>query len=520
MSRSSTFKIATPVIVGFIVCYVLIRIIFWFSAEVGGDEAYYWVWGQRPELSYYDHPPMLSWIQGLFAAAFGQSTTVLRLPNLLTTGIIFYTYYLISKRLYPSQYRAQFSVIALTLAATPLLFTFMAQAIMDHVMIALLLVSAYLVIFYLEDIAQGKSSPVWRLYVGAALLGLAGITKYNSVFLGLGIALTVLIHPRLRPLLRQPHIYMAGLLTVAMLTPVVLWNIDNDFQSFRYHLVDRNPTASALQFRPQIMLGFVVGTILVLSPFTFWMAIRRFFIDSPVTVKNWFRFEQHSVYGSVALITFVVSTGLFLSRSLFTHTLLYWNIPAYLLLLPLIGSVLLNEQGKLVRKKLFIGQQVYGIILAALVSFNYAILPLDTWSFKSSGEGLGERGTRHWYGWQATADAIKQELKKNNNDLILFTTDHHLAGALSFTMNRTDIVAVSSRRDQYDLWWDETAYHGRDGLIIFDQWNGLNDEVLSLFEGAGPTRKIEVMKYGYPIKTMYLKRAYKYKGRKISSQSS
>jgi 4-amino-4-deoxy-L-arabinose transferase-like glycosyltransferase len=26
------------------------------------DESYYWVWGQNPQLSYYDHPPMVGWL--------------------------------------------------------------------------------------------------------------------------------------------------------------------------------------------------------------------------------------------------------------------------------------------------------------------------------------------------------------------------------------------------------------------------------------------------------------------------
>ncbi len=506
-STSNVLPLSTFIIVVLAACYVLARVVFWFSAEVGGDEAYYWVWGQRPELSYFDHPPLIAWTQGLFASVFGQSITVLRLPNLLTTGIIFYTYYLISRRLYPGQYRTQFMLVAFTLAASPMLFVFLAPAIMDHILIMLLLASAYLVVFYLDDVAAGRSVSLWRLYTGAALLGLAGITKYNAVFLGVGIALTILMHPRLRPLLRQPHIYLAGLLTLVMLAPVLMWNIENDFASFRYHLVDRNSNTESLQFHPEILAGFVVGSILVMSPFTFWMAIRRFIIDTPVRPSQWLQIGNYPVYTSVALITFVCSTGLFMSRSLFSSTYLYWNIPAYLLLLPLLGTVLIDSNGKWARRKLFIGQQVYGILLVGLVVFNDAILPLDTWSR----QGRGDQGSRHWYGWSATADAILEEIGKKDSALILLTADHHVAGALSFTMNRTDIVAVSSRRDQYDFWWDDSQYAGRDGLVIFDEWSYGRKDVLSLFNRVGPARKIQIKKYGYPIKVMYLQRVYGYR---------
>ena len=513
MSRPSTGPagpLPTSIILALAACYVLIRIVFWFSAEAGGDEAYYWVWGQRFELSYYDHPGMLAWVQGMFTSVFGQSIFVLRLPNLLTTGVVFYTFYLITRRLYPGRSRIQFLLVSFALAASPMLFTFMAQAIMDHIMMALLLVSAYLVIFYLDDVTAGRPTSVWRLYVGAALLGLAGITKYNSVFLGVGIGLTVLLHPRLRPLLKQPHIYFAGLLALVMLLPVLFWNIENDFASFRYHLVDRTPAKAGLQFHFNMLSGFIVGTILVLSPFTIWLAVRRFFFEPGARPLAWFRIGNHSIYASVALITFSVSTTLFLLRSGFASTLLYWNIPAYLLVLPLLGSALVDADGNWKGKKLFIGQQVYGILLAAIVAFNYAILPLDTWSRR----GRGDQGSRHWYGWKDTAAAIHEEIAKSGKQPILFTTDHHVAGALSFTMNRTDIVAVSARRDQYDIWWDDSRYGGRDGLIIFDEWGTKRETALSLFRRVGPVREIQIRKYGYPIKIMYLQPVYEYQGNK------
>ena len=43
------------------------------------DEAYYWLWGQHPALSYYDHPPLSAWLQALSAQLFGWSILSLRL---------------------------------------------------------------------------------------------------------------------------------------------------------------------------------------------------------------------------------------------------------------------------------------------------------------------------------------------------------------------------------------------------------------------------------------------------------
>jgi len=506
LAARSTFPLRP--IIGLFAVYVLIRIIFWFAAEAGGDEAYYWVWGQHPELSYYDHPPLLAWVQGLFAAVFGQSIFVLRLPNLLSSVAIFYVYWLIVRRLYPRSSESYFAVTALTLAASPLLFTFMAQAIMDHLLIALLLGSAYLMIFWLQDTIDGKQPPAWRLYAGAALLGLAAITKYNSVFFAVGIALAVITDPRLRPLLKKAHLYIAALITLLMLSPVLIWNLNNDFQSLRYQLVDRAPSAAGLHFSPEALAGFVLGTLLVISPFLAWMVVRRFFLDGSTPLRERLRVGTQPVYMVVAFWIFVASTLLFLTRSLFDFTLLYWNIPAYLLLIPLAASVLIDEQGNLRRRKLFIGQQVYGVLLAGLVAFNYAILPLDTWSR----DGVGERGTRHWYGWKDTASAANDVLPTLGDNPLLLTSDHHLAGVMSFTMNRLDIVAISPRRDQYDIWFSDRDFGGRNALIIYDEWILPSEDLLSRFERIGEVQTVEIRKFGYPIKKMFLLPVYQYRG--------
>src|SRR4051812_5658817 len=54
------------------------------------DEAYYWLWGQHPALSYYDHPPLSAWLEGLAGMLFGWNTIGLRAPVVLTlAGDIF-----------------------------------------------------------------------------------------------------------------------------------------------------------------------------------------------------------------------------------------------------------------------------------------------------------------------------------------------------------------------------------------------------------------------------------------------
>jgi 4-amino-4-deoxy-L-arabinose transferase-like glycosyltransferase len=56
----------------------------WLSVVVPltGDEAYFLVWGQLPDIGYYDHPPMIGWLLALLVRVSG-AEWFLRLPSLL-----------------------------------------------------------------------------------------------------------------------------------------------------------------------------------------------------------------------------------------------------------------------------------------------------------------------------------------------------------------------------------------------------------------------------------------------------
>ena len=61
----------------------------WLSVVVPltGDEAYFLVWGQRPDIGYYDHPPMVGWLLALLAP-LSTAEWVLRLPALLLPVVL------------------------------------------------------------------------------------------------------------------------------------------------------------------------------------------------------------------------------------------------------------------------------------------------------------------------------------------------------------------------------------------------------------------------------------------------
>ena len=52
------------------------------------DEAYYWLWSNRVALSYFDHPPLLAWVQALLVPHFGTNYFFISVLPILSLGVV------------------------------------------------------------------------------------------------------------------------------------------------------------------------------------------------------------------------------------------------------------------------------------------------------------------------------------------------------------------------------------------------------------------------------------------------
>ncbi|HEY9897263.1 MAG TPA: glycosyltransferase family 39 protein, partial [Candidatus Sericytochromatia bacterium] len=379
----------------FLLAFILLRLVFWFATFPNPDEAYYWLWGQHPALSYYDHPPLAAWVQGLFTAVLGRSTFALRLPNLFSNALFFYTYYQIIRYLYGEKIQQSFWLVVLLILSSPLYFLFLALAWHDLWLITLSLVAAYLLIRFLDGYIENGTGESWRLYGAAGAIALALLSKYNAVFVVLGFVATLIIDKRLHPLWRDHRLYLAGTITLTALIPIFLWNLSNDFQSFRYY-VDRSVGADSISLKFSPFFNFLLFSILLVSPiicFGFFHGLRRSKQQSKIC----------SIYPTITFCVFIISTVTLTIISLLSAALYYWNITAYLLLFPLLPTVFeavskdrsltkTNSQAltstpsasHVLPKPLFVASQCYGLLFATLLVLHYSVLPLSAFFDKES----------------------------------------------------------------------------------------------------------------------------------------
>lgn len=496
----------------------LLRLVFWLTAFPNPDEAYYWLWGQHLDWSYYDHPPLQAWLQGLLTAMLGRSPFSLRLPNLLTSALFFFTHYRICRYLYGSQAKTALGLVVVLTLASPLYFVFLGLAWPDHLLVTFSLMAGYEFVRFADSYLVNGCGVSRRLYTAAGLIGLAGLSKYNAVFVLAGVGAAIAFHPALRKLLRDRRLYLALALAAIAFVPVLVWNVLNDWQSFHYYAsrsVDAGTTAG-LQIKPFEPLGFWVFSILLLSPVTVGLIFQTLAQLPASRRESAFTATQRAaLYRWVACWVFIIPTLSLSLIALFSTALYYWNIMAYPLLLPLLPAVLLGKSASgaiappLRQRQLFWLGQGYGLLFAALIVFHYSVLPL---SALISRDAAGvDPDTRMLFGWSQVAAAVQTQRSQHNVDTFLATTDYRSASALAYALNEPNVFALSDRRDQFDLWLAQTDLSGQNALLLWDDWHPLTAELRSHFATLTPPQTLTITRLGILIKHYYLSHATHFK---------
>ena len=460
---------------------VVLRLGFWLLAPPNSDEAYYWTWGFHPALSFFDHPPLLAWTQGLVRAVLGRSAFALRLPaTLCALGTVLLGARIARRLAAPGRARVTFAAAALL--GSPLLSMFTSFAWHDALLIFLCTLSAALLVDFLAEVAEGGRGSTLRLLGGAAALGLAALAKYNSVFLAVGVAAAIALDPRLRRLLKDPRLWLAVGVTLLFLSPIVVWNAQHGFASFRYHFGQRQGGAEGLRFRPRAVFDFLVPTVLLLSP-ALVVAIVAAFRRGPEG-GAW-----AGVYRRVALATFASSTAVFLAMSLFTWTLYYWNIVAYVLLVPPAAIVLAS------RPRLLRWHVGYGLVVAVLAVAHAVVVPL-TAPFPS----IQDDDSKEPFGWEEISAAVAGELARGPGRFPA-TTDYRSAAHLAWALGRPDVVVVSTARlTQFDYWFDPSRAGGT-AVVVTDHRDPMDDPTRRRFDRVTHLRTVPVERLGLRIKS-------------------
>ena len=202
--------------------------------NIGFDEAYYYLYTQNLNLSYFDHPPLVAFTAGIGIWLTGAVTPfTLRIGGvLLYTGTLIFSY-LTSKRLFGERTATLTLAILTTIPIFQIAFGIL--TLPDNALMFFWSACLYAATeeFFPPDETK-PYRPTYRLAIVGLCVGLAFLGKYHGVLLGGGLVLFCLLSRRHRSALFSIWTLAAIALFAIAISPVLFWNSQHEWASFRF----------------------------------------------------------------------------------------------------------------------------------------------------------------------------------------------------------------------------------------------------------------------------------------------
>ncbi|MGE3819610.1 MAG: ArnT family glycosyltransferase [Isosphaeraceae bacterium] len=471
------------------------------SLGPGNDEAYHSLFVENPAWSYFDHPPMLAWVEALGIALAGGRVTAFSLRIGFVSLFAGSTWLMarLGTRLYGERagllaafglnVTAYHTVAAGTFALPdgPLLFFWLLT--LDRLTVAL-------------GVAGPGRRGVWP-WVGVGLAwGGALLSKYHGIFPPVGVLAYLVLEPSARVWLRRPGPYLAVAIGLVVFSPVLAWNASHGWASFAFQ---GGRALGESGVRPLYLLGALLGPVAYLFP---WIWARLVGVLArlgrralnPATPSS----DRFLLAQSVApLSTFLVVAC---TRPVLPH----WALVGFLPLYPLLGKTWAAERAA--------NPSRFGRRAAVMATIPIALCAMIAWHART---GVFQGGlarlnlvspkadpTVDLHGWDRIADELNRRGLLRPGGPFLFTADWYLSGQLAFATRGTGVPVLCYHAwdaRSFAFWSRPEDWVGRDGILVavnsrstepgrFDRW----------FQRITPLGSFDVLRGGVPIRTVRL----------------
>lgn len=302
--------------------------------EFGNDEVYYFTYALYPDLSYFDHPPMVGYLIRLFT--FNLHFTLeffVRLGAVLAGTLNTWLMFRIG-RLVKDEITGWYAALLYTAS----IYAFIIAGVFilpDAPQSLFWLISLYLILQALPDKELSVANRR-RILLAGATFGFAMLSKYTSAFLVTGTFAYVLLYNR--KWMRAKEFYLAMFVALLVFSPVLLWNAFNHFISFGYQGGRAGIFSEGL--KPVYFLTELGGQILYNNPVNVVLIITALLAVLRRKVLVDISYQRIMLLISLPLIF------TFLFIALFRQTLPHWTGLAYVTLLPLAASKIRNTISK------------------------------------------------------------------------------------------------------------------------------------------------------------------------------
>lgn len=296
--------------------FYIVRLLLGARLPLIPDEAYYWYWSQHPDTSYMDHPPMIAYLIALSTALGGNTEFFVRLGGLVLTALALCFLYLTGRSLFPEKRETSWNVLLLFNAT--LLFS--AVCLVNTPDTPLILFWA-IAVYCVSRIIKGGGASWW--YAWGAALGLGLLSKYTMILIVPCTFGFLAASREDRRWLSRKEPYVALVLGIALLAPVILWNWRHDWVSFAFQL--RHGFSPVQQAAAPKLLSYFAGQAGFVTPLLFI----AFVIASVTALRAVFR-DGNRIHLYLLLLSWPVILFFAVSTIRGHIAEANWTTPAYI----------------------------------------------------------------------------------------------------------------------------------------------------------------------------------------------
>ena len=446
------------------------------------DEGYYHYWSLFPQLSYFDHPPFTAWSMSLLGHVFGNSLWSVRFWPVASAAAFALTGRALVGRMFASAEAANRAGILLLLAP---IFIGNGLIMTPDTFLGLFWALALYCTWRALD---GDAHLGWWIATGVCV-GLGLLTKYNMILFFPGMGLFWLLAPgqRLRIFLGA---LVSGLVALLIFTPVLVWNAQHDWISFRFQLghgFSRNTHSSLSN-----ILYYIGGLFLLATPLLgglcFWSCGKG--VGSPQRQKRFlaaffwivvlfFGYSSLKASGQMNWAMLAFFSGILLVAQEWPGYARGWRIATVGLLL--VGDALM---------------------------MTYALLPAQLPGGARWSE-CDRRRAHEFFGAKEIAQAVQAKFQESGADF-LCASSHQVLGRLSFYAPELRAILWQPQAGRYRYpWINDRQWAGKTALWATQKQH--REDIQKYFQEVTPLGTLEIAYNPTHKETLYfyLARGYR-----------
>lgn len=409
----------------FLVAVCLFRIYYILNGPVGlsPDEAHYWEWARRLDLSYYSKGPLIAYLIAMGTSVFGDNVFGVRITAAALSLLGSIVLYVLGRDLYGEKAGA---FAAALFQVVPLFSVYGVVMTIDAPFVFCWLLSMLLLLR-----AVRRNSAIYWVLLGASV-GLGLLAKYTMAFFYLTSLLYLLTSKDRRGFLLTPWPYIGVLVSLLFFSPVVIWNAGHGWVTLRHTLQSHVQVERGFHLSLMSFLEFTGSQLGVLTPLLFALMIYAL-LRNRKTAEGAFLF-----WSSVPVLLF------FFAKSLQAKVQANWAMTGYLAGLIAFSAFYASGRAGRAKKALLALTVALPVFLTAAAHYP-SLLNLPP----------GLDPSARLRGWEALGEEVDRIRAGMPEQVFIFSDSYQVASELAFYVKGhpvTYCINLGRRMNQYDLW--------------------------------------------------------------------